>query len=406
MVDLTTNFAGLELNSPFIVASSETVRDIRQIKKAEKCGASAVILKAMGPPGSPLLYSKLRTFVDVKGQAIYGIGGSRWLSYDQGVELVMAAKKETGIKIGVNMAFPMIRDYQLVVDAVARLAEAGADFIELNFKGESYTSTLEKGKMDTERSGTWEGIKGYGEYVDKYLSRVAEGTRTIKQVVSLPVVGKIDPQMGDIVVSALAMQSGGANAVDAANIMGGSIAVDIYNGGTLKMPGAKKALLNTVGTPYKPFAQGFVARLARAINIPILGSGGLMNWQDAVEMIMFGATAVSFCSVLMMCGFEAISEIEKGLRAFMERQGYRQVDDFRGLALEYIMPDFQPEGLIPSVARIDEDKCIGCGRCLKQAHCLAISQEHDKAVVDPAECLGCGSCSLLCPETAVSMIEI
>lgn len=406
MVDLSINFAGLELKSPFVVASSETVRDIRQIKQAEKCGASAVILKAMGPSGSPLLYSNLRTFVDVKGQAIYGIAGSRWLSYDQGVELVGAAKKETGIKIGVNMAFPMTGDYQHVVDAVTRLAEAGVDFIELNFKGESFITRREKEKIDTERSSKWKSIQGYGEYVDKYLSQIKEGTRTIKRAVKVPVIGKIDPLMGDVVVSALAMESGGADAVDAANIPGGTIAIDIYNRGSLRMPAAKRALLNTVGAPSKPFVQGFIARLARAINIPILGSGGLMNWSDAVEMIMFGAVAVSFCTLLMIKGFEAITEVEKGLRAFMEQQGYRQVGDFRGLALDYIMPDFQPGGMIPSVAKIDGEKCSGCGLCLKPAHCLAISQENDKALVDPAECLGCGTCSLLCPERAVSMIEI
>jgi len=172
------------------------------------------------------------------------------------------------------------------------------------------------------------------------------------------------------------------------------------------MPGVKKSLLNTVGAPYKPFVQGFVARLARAINIPVLGSGGLMNWQDVVEMIMLGATAVSFCTLIMIRGFEAITEIEKGLRSFMEQQGYRRVEDFRGLALDHIVSEIQLTGLIPSVAEIDNDKCTGCGRCLKQAHCLAISQENDKAVVDPAECLGCATCSSLCPEGAVSMHKI
>jgi len=401
MVDLSVNLAGLELKNPFIVASSEIVRDIRQVKKAEKCGASAVITKAMGF-GSPHLSSKLRTFIDVKGQALYGLGGSKWLTYDEGVDLVKATKKETGIKIGVNMAFPMVGDYQYVVDAVKRLSEAGADFIELNFKGTPLTVTQAKEKVTAGQ----ESNQGYGEYLDKYYSRVVEATRTIKRSVSVPVICKIDPQMGDVVISALTMESGGADAVDAANILGGTIALDIYHRGSLRMPGAKRALLNTVGAPYKPFVQGFVARLAGAINIPILGSGGLMNWQDAVEMIMFGATAVSFCTLLMISGFEAITEIEKGLRSFMEQQGYRQIQDLRGLALDYIMPDMQLSGLIPSVARIDKDKCIGCGICLKQAHCLAISQEDDKAVVDPAECLGCATCSSLCPEGAVSMHEI
>jgi dihydroorotate dehydrogenase (fumarate) len=138
MVDLSVNFAGLELKNPFIVASSENVRDIRQIKKAEKCGASAVVLKAMGPPGSIRLNSVLRMYADVEGKALFGIGGSRWLSYDEGVKLVREAKAETNIKIGVNMAFPMSGDYQFVVEAAKRVAQAGADFIELNFKGTSF----------------------------------------------------------------------------------------------------------------------------------------------------------------------------------------------------------------------------------------------------------------------------
>ena len=52
MIDLSINFAGLELKNPLIVASSDNVRDIRQIKQAEEYGASAVILKSMLPPGS------------------------------------------------------------------------------------------------------------------------------------------------------------------------------------------------------------------------------------------------------------------------------------------------------------------------------------------------------------------
>jgi|WetSurMetagenome_2_1015567.scaffolds.fasta_scaffold120881_1 dihydropyrimidine dehydrogenase (NAD+) subunit PreA len=402
MVDLSVNFAGLELKTPFVVASCENARDIRQIKKAEKCGASAVILKAMGPPGSVLLNSKLRTYIDIQDQAVFGGGGSKWLSYDEGVELIRATKAQTGIKIGANMAFPMFGDYQYVVDAAKRTAKAGADFVEINFKGIPYSSTRATGNMVGEQNKA----QGYGEYVGRYLSRVVEGTRTIKEAVNIPVIDKIDPQMGDIVASALAMENGGADAVDVANIMGGSVAIDIFNRGSLKMPAARKAILTTVGAPYKPFAQGFVTRIAKATNIPILGSGGLMNWKDAVEMMMFGAKTVSFCTLLMMKGFEAIAEIEKNLREYMDKQGFSRVDDFRGLSLDYIMSEFRLGELIPSVARIDKDKCTGCGICLKPAHCLAITLEKRMASVNETECLGCGTCSLLCQSGAVSMEEI
>jgi dihydropyrimidine dehydrogenase (NAD+) subunit PreA len=406
MVDLSINFGGLELKNPLIVASSENVRDIRQIKRAEECGAAAVILKAMGPPGSVLLNSILRIFIDAKGQAVSGIGGSKWLSYDEGIELVRAAKKETKIKIGVNIPFPTSGDYQFVVDAVKRAADNGADFIEINFKGLPLVSTATTEKTDTQRAAMQESAEGYGEYVRNYLSRVSAGTSAIKRAVNIPVIGKIDPQKTDVVASAMAMQRGGADAVDVANIMGGTIPIDIFNRGKLSIPAAKRAILTTVGAPYKPFAQGFVARTARSVNIPIMGDGGLMNWKDAVEMIMFGATTVSFCTLLLISGFEALTKIEKGMRAFMEQQGYSHIDDFKGLALDYIASEGDVGEFIPSVARIDKEKCTGCGICLKPAHCLATSMVNDKAEVDEGECIGCGTCSLICPEGAVSMIEI
>jgi dihydropyrimidine dehydrogenase (NAD+) subunit PreA len=403
VVDLSINFAGLELKNPLVVASSENVRDIRQIKEAEHYGASAVILKAMGQPQSVLLDSMLRIFLDKKGQAVFGGGGSKWLSYDEGIDLVRVAKKETKIKIGANIPFPISEDYQAIIDAAISAADAGADFIELNFKGTAFTAATLTGK---ERASTYEDAKRYEGYVSNYLSRVSDGTRTVKRTVDIPVIGKIDPQMADVVASALAMESGGADAVDAVNIIGGAISIDIFNRGRLRMPAAKSAVPMTVGAPSKPFVQGFLARIAKAVSIPIMGSGGVMNWKDAVEMIMFGASTVSLCTLLLIHGFESIMQIEKGFKVFMEQQGYSHIDDFKGLALGYIASNDSPSGIIPSVARIDRGKCTGCGICLKPAHCLATFMEEGKAVVDEAECLGCGICSLLCPEGAVSIIEI
>ena len=130
-----------------------------------------------------------------------------------------------------------------------------------------------------------------------------------------------------------------------------------------------------------------------------------MNWQDAIEMIMFGAHAVSFCTLFMIKGFEALAEIEKGLKNYMEQQGFESIDDFRGAALQHITSSISESEIIPNVARIDPEKCTGCGICLKPAHCLAITPENGKVVVNEAECIGCGTCFLLCPEGAVSIIE-
>ena len=406
MTDLSVNFAGLELKNPLVVASCENVRDIRQIRKAEECGASAAIIKAIFPPGVVGLQRNLRIFADVKGRALHGIGATVRLSHDQGIELLKAAKKETKIKIGINIPFFKLEDRQLYADTAKRVADVGADFIEVNFSPQmphhlGTLQKLEEWQADPERE-----ISRIGEFLRDLPMWALEGTKTIKQAVNIPVIVKLAPEGVDVIAMAKAMESGGADAIDAINSMGGAFLVDIFQGGRPKIPAARTSLLRVSGAPMKPYAQGIVARLSKAVKIPIMGTGGLMNWSDVVEMIMFGATTVSFCALLMISGFEAITKIERRLKQFMEQQGYNHIDDFKGLALKYVAPSQPACEVIPSVARIDEEKCTLCGLCLRPAHCVAISMEDERVVINEAECLGCGTCFLLCPTDVISMVEI
>ena len=406
MVDLSLNFAGLELKNPLVVASSDNCRDIRQIKEAEECGAAAVITKAMLPPDSVGLRWMPRFFIDVEAGTVCGIGGGRILSYDEALGLIKAAKQETKIKIGANIPYHGPVELERCADVSKRAADAGADFIELNF------SPQVAGHLGTYlKSEDWKAQQGdeinmLGAIMRELPKWITEAVQTAKQATGIPVIGKLCPEGVDVVSMARAMESGGADAIDAVNVGGGAIKIDIFNGGRLIMPAARSATLATVGAPLKTYAQGIVARISQAVKTPIMGTGGLMNWQDVVEMMMFGATAVSFCTLLMIHGFAAITEIEKGLRGFMEQQGYSRLEDFRGLALKRVAPSGPACELIPSVARIDEGECTGCGICLEPAHCLAISMENGKAIIDESECLGCGTCSLLCPAGAISMAEM
>ena len=406
MVDLSVNFAGVELKNPLVVASSDNVRDIRQIKKAEEHGASAIILKAILPPNSIELQSVLRVFADANGQTVYGAAGASRLSYGQGVELVKAAKKETGIRIGVNIPFLWFEDHELIADAAKRVADAGADFIEINFKPQVSTYLRMMERVEEIKTNTGEEFERVGEHIRDLLMQISEGTRMIKQAVNIPVITKLVPDGVDVLPQALAAERAGADAIDAIGSLSGAFKVDIDDGGRTKIPGARTAVFQISGAMMKPYSQSAVARISKAVKIPVMGTGGLMTWTDVVEMIMFGATAVSFCALLMIRGFEALTEIEKGLKKYMEQQGYQFIDDFRSAALKYIAPSMSACEVFPIVARIDKEKCNSCGKCLKPAHCLSISMLNDKAVVNAAECLGCGTCFLLCPVQAVSMIEV
>jgi dihydroorotate dehydrogenase/Pyruvate/2-oxoacid:ferredoxin oxidoreductase delta subunit len=282
--------------------------------------------------------------------------------------------------------------------------KAGADFIEMNFSAQvsgHAGAHLKAGEFQHDTDVAT--IKSIMEDFSKWIS---EGVKATKQAVDIPIVAKICPEGIDVVSTARIMEKSGADALDAINIANGSFKIDIYNDGKLMMPGTRNAALATAGAPLKTFAQGIVARIAREVKVPIIGTGGLINWQDVIEMMMFGASAVSFCTLLLVDGFNAISKIEKEITKFMERQGYKRPEDFRGLALKNIAPSAHAFGFIPSVARVDKEKCTGCGLCLKPAHCLAISLDNELAEVDEKECLGCGTCSFLCPAHAISMAEI
>jgi len=406
MVDLSLNFAGMELKNPLVVASSDVGRDLRQIKEAEECGASAFITKAMLPPDSIGLRRMPRYFVDAKAESVCGIGGGKILSYDEALGLIKAAKKETNIKVGANIPYHGPVELERCADVSKKAADAGADFIELNF------SPQVAGHLGTYlKPEDWEAQQGdeiniLGAIMRDLPKWITEAIQTTKQATNIPVIAKLCPEGIDVVTMAWAMKSGGADAIDAVNIGGGAIKIDIFNGGRLVMPAARSATLATAGAPLKTFAQGVVARISNVVKTPIMGTGGLMNWMDVVEMMMFGATTVSFCTLLMIRGFAAIAEIEKGLREYMEQQGYSRLEDFRSLALKHVSPSGPACETIPSVARVDERGCTGCGICLKPAHCLAISMENDKAIVNKTECLGCGTCFLLCPVNAIAMVEM
>jgi dihydroorotate dehydrogenase/NAD-dependent dihydropyrimidine dehydrogenase PreA subunit len=282
------------------------------------------------------------------------------------------------------------------------VVNAGADFVEINYSPQTPVHLQAMVKADE-----WENKQQIGlrraEFTMKLPQWAEEGTKIIKQAVGVPVITKICPRGVEVGEIALAMERGGADAIDIMNGGGGSPRIDIFEGGKLIMPAARTCCETTLGSAIREIANGWAIQVAKTVDIPILGTGGMINWEHVVERIMFGATATSFCTLLMIHGFKALIEIDKGLRGFMEKYNYNRIEDFRGLGLKCIAPSLPLCDVIPSVAKIDIEKCTGCGVCLEPAHCLATYMENGVAVVNAEECLGCGTCFLFCPVGAISM---
>ena len=147
-------------------------------------------------------------------------------------------------------------------------------------------------------------------------------TETVKRNTSLPVMVKLTPNVTDIAEISRAVVDSGADCISLVNT---------YVGLTIDVP-KRRPTLSTVtgglsGPAIKPLALAMVYRAAGAVDVPVVGMGGISNAQDALEFIMAGATAVQV-GTANFTNPRACVDVAEGLREYMEQQG---VDTFSSI---------------------------------------------------------------------------
>lgn len=150
-------------------------------------------------------------------------------------------------------------------------------------------------------------------------------TREIKKISRHPVMVKLSPNAPSISDIAIACQENGADAVSLVNTFQG-MAIDIRN---------KRAVFNNVyaglsGPAIKPIALRMVHQTAKAVSIPVVGLGGISTWQDAVEFIMAGATAIQI-GTGNFPNPNLGKEIAEGLEKYCEDNGFKNISEIRGI---------------------------------------------------------------------------
>ena len=149
-----------------------------------------------------------------------------------------------------------------------------------------------------------------------------ELTAQIKKIAKQPVIMKLTPNVTDIAEIARAAEAGGADAVSLINTLTG-MKIDI-NRRTFALANKTGGVS---GPCVKPIAVRMVYQVAQAVNIPIIGMGGIQNAEDALEFIMAGATAVSIGTANFTNPYATIETI-RGIEAYMERN---KIEDIREL---------------------------------------------------------------------------
>ena len=156
--------------------------------------------------------------------------------------------------------------------------------------------------------------------------------RAVRAVTKKPLIVKLTPQSHELEKVTLACIEAGADGISLCNSFQG-IAIDIERG----LPVFDKLKAGVGGPAVRPIAVRLVYEVVEAINklpeekrVPVLAIGGIATWQDAVEFIMAGATAIQVGTATFANPY-AMIEIIDGLKAFMKRKGYKTIEEMRGL---------------------------------------------------------------------------
>lgn len=420
---LDIDLAGVELKNPIIVASSPLTATTYRLRKAAEHGAAGASMKLtfMEQPfeGRLQLYSE-------PGHCLI-VPIDKRLNLDESVKLIEESKKETDLVLlsNVTHAAGHIEGWKRLATT---LEEAGTDLLELNFVCPNIELTTQRLGMDVVEAEL------HGASISMSPRVAGRITKAVKESVGIPVVCKLNPDVADVVSTAKYCEDAGADAIAIGGNYQSLPGVDIYNNGRPLYPSLDKVSFGALcGPSVKNLSYAVIAKLYKNIAIPIIGGGGVVNWRDTVEMMMWGATAVAICTGIMWYGFETIKRILSGLENFMAKTGYESPAEFIGRSTGYIAPsnevavyprlgdielaDYPTARYLqsvegkevafhPALAMIDEEKCNGCGICVKPGHCEAIELMNRKAHLDGRLCVGCGVCESLCPRDAIAVRRI
>ncbi len=209
--------------------------------------------------------------------------------------------KKYDTKIIVNVCGKSTEDYCEVVE---RLADEDVDMLEINISCPNVR----------------EGGIAFGQNP----KAAEEITRAVKKYAKQPVIMKLSPNVTSIAEMAKAVEAGGADAISLINTITG-MKIDIHRRTFLlanKTGGVS-------GPAIHPIAVRMVYEAANAVRLPIIGMGGIATAEDAVEMILAGASAVSVGTANFYNPAAAV-EVAEGIEAYMRKYGFESVKDMTG----------------------------------------------------------------------------
>lgn len=296
MSKMSVNLAGVELKNPVMTASGTFGSGMEYSEFVDLNHLGAVVTKGVANipwPGNPT-----PRVVETASGMLNAIGLQN-PGIDVFCERDLPFLQNYDTKIIVNVCGKSTEDYCAVVE---RLGSEKVDLLEINVSCPN--------------------VKEGGIAFGQNPKALEEITKEVKKYAKQPIIMKLSPNVTDIAEMAKAAEAGGADVLSLINTLTG-MKIDI-NRRTFALANKTGGMS---GPAVKPVAVRMVYQVANAVSLPIIGMGGIATWEDAMEFIMAGATAVSVGTANFFNPY-ATEEVVKGIEEFLDKN---QIGDIREL---------------------------------------------------------------------------
>lgn len=302
-MDISTRICGIRLSNPTVLASGILGTTGASLVNVANNGAGAVTSKSIGleerdgHPG-PVLVEWDKGFVNAVGLSGPGI--------IEGIEEIKYAVKNSASPVIASIFASTVKDFGIVAREISK---AKPRFIEANISCPNVEAEF-----------------GKPFATDANVS--AEVTKIVKKNTSIPVIVKLSPNVPNIKLIASAVEKAGADAIAAINTVGPGMVINLET--------AKPILANKMGgvsgPAIRPIAVRCIYDIYSAVKIPIIGTGGVTNGRDAIELMMAGASAVGIGTAVYYRGIDVFRKVSEEIIEFMEENNYSSLKDVIGRA--------------------------------------------------------------------------
>lgn len=300
-MNTSVKIAGVEFKNPVMTGSGTFGSGMEYGEFVDLNKLGAVVTKGVANvpwPGNPT-----PRIAEVYGGMLNAIG-----LQNPGIDVFMERDipflQQYDTKVIVNVCGKSIADY---VEVVEKLADKPVDMLEINVSCPNVK----------------EGAIAFGQKKEA----LEEITAEIKKHAKQPIIMKLSPNVTDIGEMAKAAEAAGADAISLINTLTG-MKIDIHR--------RKFALANKTGgmsgPAIKPIAVRMVYQAAHAVNIPIIGMGGICNGEDAIEFMMAGATAVSVGAANFFDPYST-EKVVAGIEEYMTKYGVEDINELIGAVI-------------------------------------------------------------------------